>query len=71
MNKCDPLYYVGVWGGTVGWGGLDVFNKGSHFLVSHFMGWSGGAGGGWGGWDEGGGRVGGCGQGVGVGLDVL
>ena len=37
---------MGVWGGRNGWGGgggLDVFDKGSHFLVSHFWG-GGGAG---------------------------
>ena len=26
-------------GGRVGGGDLDVFDKGSHFLVSHFLGW--------------------------------
>ena len=39
------------WGGQRGGGGLDVYDKGSHFLVSHFLGW--GAGGGQGGVGEG------------------
>ena len=26
-------------GGLRGSGGLDVYDKGSHFLVSHFLGW--------------------------------
>ena len=40
-------------------GGLDVYDKGSHFLVSHFLRWEGGSGRGQVG---GGGRVGGSGQ---------
>ena len=44
MNKCDPFYCEGLTGG-------------SHFLMSHFLGWwtarcGGLAGGGWGGWGE-------------------
>ena len=43
-------------GGLRGSGGLDVYDKGSHFLVSHFLGWRAGVG--QGGVGEGGGRVG-------------
>ena len=37
-------------GGLRGSGGLDVYDKGSHFLVSHFLGLKGCQGSGWCGW---------------------